>query len=640
VGQPFWNVPHPRNPAFTGRKDTLSDLRARLTRRGRTALAQAISGLGGIGKTQAAVEYAYRHRGDYQAVLWLNAETPAELKAGCGEIARRMDLPYPKDDLDRAVETLKGWLKDNTGWLLILDNADEPATLEHFLPEAGHGHVLITTQAHDLQVLGIPDPVELPNLPPGDATEFLLKRCDRQDAPAGDREAAGELARALDGLPLALEQAAAYIMNRQTTFRSYLEGYGHRGLKLLEAHAPALGSHPVSVVKTWSANFEAVEEESPATADVLRFSAFLAPDNIPIELISQGAPDLGALVVAAFAEAVGDPLVVNDLLQPLARFSLIRINVEAEVYSIHRLVQEVLKDTMDQPTRRQWRERAVRAASRAFPPVEYVNWSRCERLLPHALAAVSGLGRDEGQIEEAGRLLNVAADYLATRGQYTEAEPLAREAVGIFRTTLGERHPAYAISLNDLAWLYRVMGRHAEAEPLAEEAVGIFRTALGERHPAYAASLDNLAWLYRETGRHAEAEPLLVEAIEIRRTALGERHPDYAISLHNLAWLYRSMGRHAEAEPLAREAVGIFRTALGERHPAYAASLFNLEWLYLQLGRHAEAEPLAEEAVGIFTALGERHPAYAASLFNLEWLYHTHGPARRSRIARPTGLAR
>ena len=671
MGRPIWNVPHRQNPAFTGRGEVFAALRERLTGSGRTALAQAISGLGGIGKTQTAVEYAYRYRDQYQAVLWLNAESPLALKAGCGELARRMQLPHPEEDLDQAVSALKDWLETHSGWLLILDNADDPAMLGPFLRDAGQGHILLTSRAQDFQDLGILEPVELPKLPIEEATEFMLHRCGRQEAE--ERDAARELARELDGLPLALEQAAAYIHETKAPFRRYLDGYRRRGLALLQARGPALGGYPESVVSTWAANFDTVQEQSPAAADVLRFSAFLAPDVIPFELLARGAHQLGPSVQQALAggpsraesdqteglrsrprantsflgrllllarlvfrrsrgvnprrvESNGDPLLVHDLLRPLGRFSLARIDGHGETYSIHRLVQEVLKAAMDDATRHLWAERAVRAVDQAFPPVEYDHWPLCDRLLPHALAVASWIERDRPEFAEAGRLLNQTAFYLYDRGQYAEAEPLYKEAMEIHRTALGEEHPAYATSLNNLAVLYDAMGRHADAEPLYKQATEIRRTALGEEHPAYADSLNNLAMLYDAMGRHADAEPLYKQAMEIRRTALGEGHPAYADSLNNLAELYRAMGRHADAEPLYKQAMEIYRISLGERHPAYADSLNNLAELYRAMGRHADAEPLYKQATEIRrTALGEEHPAYADSLNNLAELYRAMG---------------
>ncbi len=628
MGQAFWNVPHPRNLSFTGREAEIAGLRERLARKRKTALAQAISGLGGIGKTQTAVEYAYRYRDEYKAVLWLNAESPLSLKTGCGDIARQLPLPHDEKDLDQAAAAVKYWLGTHPDWLLILDNADDPTVLdlERFLPTNHAGHILITSRAQDFQHLGILDPVELGELPIEDATAFLLLRCGREGADEAERGAAREQAGELDGLPLALEQAAAYIVATRATFQRYLEGYRTGGLARLEARRPALGRYPKSVATTWAANFAAVQADSEAAADVLRLSSFLAPDAIPFEILTRGVSQLGPALEAALSRAEGDPLVVNDVLQALGRFSLIRIDGERETFGIHRMVQEVLKDAMADDPRRLWAERAVRAVNQAFPNVEYANWPLCDRLLPHAIAVACWIERDRMVFPAAGRLPNQTAYYLTDRAQYAEAEPLYKQSMEIDRTALGERHPDYATSLNNLAELYHKMARRTEAEPLYKQAMEIRRTALGERHPDYATSLNNLAWLYYETGRHADVEPLFKQAMEICRTALGERHPRYATSLNNLAKLYYATGRNAEAEPLNKKAMEIYRTALGERHPDYAASLQNLAWLYYATGRHAEAEPLCKQAMEIDrTALGERHPDYAASLNNLAVLYRAMG---------------
>jgi tetratricopeptide (TPR) repeat protein len=626
VCRPRWTVPYPRNEFFQGREAIIAGLQKHLTQRRKAALAQAISGLGGIGKTQTAVEYAYRYRDRYNAVLWLNAESTLGLKTRFAELAALLDLPYPEKDVDAAVLAVKDWLKTETRWLLILDNADDPGLLTPFLPEAEHGHILITSRAQDFQDLGIMDPVGLEELSIDDATAFLLHRCGRQDADAAERAAATDLARELDGLPLALEQAAAYIVERRATFRRYLESYRTRGLRLVEERLSALGRYTKSVATTWTANFEAVEVESPAAADVLRFSAILASDAIPFELLAGGASQLGPPVEQALTGAAENPLLIHDLLGPLGRFSLIRSDGHTEVYSIHRMVQEVLKAGMDDATRRLWAERAVRAVNQAFPVVKYENWSLYGRLLPHALAIADWIKHDSMKFEEAGRLLNETAYYLHERGQYPEAQPLLEQAMAIRRETLGERHPSYATSLNNLAGLYGAMGRHAEAQPLYLQATEISRTALGERHPDYATSLNNLAELYRAMGRYAEAQPLYLQATAIRREALGERHPDYADSLNNLALLYRAMGRHAEAQPLYQQAMAIRRETLGERHPDYADSLNNLAGLYGAMGRHAEAEPLYLQAMVIRReALGERHPDYANSLNNLAGLYGAMG---------------
>jgi tetratricopeptide (TPR) repeat protein len=624
---PFWNVPYPRNPFFTGRDKVVAELWEQLSKGNSAPVAQVITGLGGIGKTQTAVEYAHRYRDKYKAVLWLNADSTPDLKAGYGELARQLQLPHEETDLDQSVHALLQWLATQVGWLLVFDNADDPALLKSFIPTTEHGHILLTSRANDFQDLGIIKPVELRELPVEDATSFLLSRCHRQEAGAEERDAAERLAGELDGLPLALEQAAAYIAaSKGTKFRSYLESYQSEGLKRLEARHPALGKYPRSVVSTWIANFDAVEKESRTAADVLRLSSFLAPDTIPFGLLTKGASELGPQVRDTLAMTGGDPLVVNDLLQPLGRFSLIRIDGHAETFSIHRVVQDVLRDAMHDTDRRVWAERTVRAVNRAFPMVAYCNWPSCGRLLPHALAVAYLIKQYRMEFPEAGQILHQVAVYLRERGQYGEVEPLFLQAMEIRRAALGEHHPDYAESLNDLAELYREMGRFADAEPLYERAAEIRRTALGEYQPGYAESLNDLAELYSQMGRLAEAEPLYERAAEIRRTALGEHHPDYAESLNDLAELYKEMGRFADAEPLYERAAEIRRTALGEHHPDYAESLNNLAILCYTTGRLVQAETLYVKAAEIVrTTLGERHPRYATTLNNLAGLYSAMG---------------
>ncbi len=525
-----------------------------------------------------------------------------------------------------AEEALKVWLATQPGWLLILDNADDPALLMAFVPRTDNGHILITSRARNFQRLGIVKPVRLDELLVEDATAFLLHRCDRQDDDSEERRAAEELAHELDGLPLALEQTAAYIVDQNASLQDYLQSYRSRRLELIQYSSPAFGYYEKTVASAWAANFEAVEKESPAAADVLRLSAFLAPDAIPFELLIQGVSEIGTTVADKLSGVETNPLAINELLQPLGRFSLIHIDRVDRIYSIHRIVQEVLKASMDETASKLWAEYAVRATCRAFPKVEYGNWPLCNRLLPHARALTDMVLAARMRSSEAAQLLLMTGSYLYRQGQYVEAERLYKKALKINREMLGEHHPDYAASLNDLAMVYADMGRHAEAEPLYEEALAIRREALGERHPDYAQTLNNLATLYGQTDRGSEALTLVKEATAIRREALGERHADYAQSLNNLAAQYVSLGRYTEAEPLHQEAMEIRREVLGERHPHYAQSLNNLATLYFQTGRAEKAEPLFKEALEIRReSLGERHLAYTHPLNNLATLYDNLG---------------
>jgi tetratricopeptide (TPR) repeat protein len=465
-----WNVPYRRNPFFTGRDQVLTDLHEKLSQDSAAALTQAaaIAGLGGIGKTQTAVEYAYRYRADYTGVFWVRAESESSTISGFIEIARLLDLPE-KDakEVGESVQAVGRWLVSNEGWLLICDNADRPDELKPFLPIDPKGHILITSRAHVFH--GVAKPVHLLVLTPEAALEFLLKRVERQNYGVGERESAAELAKELGYLPLALEQAAAFISARSARFQAYLATYRKRRLELLSASKPLLGDYDESVATTWSMNFIEIEQTSAASSDLLRFSAFLDPDGIPLGLIWKSKQELGPRLGAELAGGEDDPLILDGLLEPLTRYSLIQRDTDHESYSIHRMVQEAIKSVMNERDRRAWSERTVLALNAAFPYVDYDKWPLCELLLPHA--AVTAKLVDEWDIEsgEAGRLLNQIGVYNTARGRYGDAEPLYKRALGVREKALGLDHPDVATSLNNLAELYRTKGKYEDAEPRMSE---------------------------------------------------------------------------------------------------------------------------------------------------------------------------
>ena len=230
---PLFTVPYPRHPCFKGRQDVLANLRQSLLGDKKAALTQVIRGLGGIGKTQTAVEYAYDNREHYQAVLWVKAATELEIRQDLADAARLLQLPHDETDLEDAVRALKLWLGRNSNWLLIFDNADHPERLKPFLPPTSEGHILLTSRASVFDSLGILSPIELPLLSIEDATEFLLERTRHDDRDDPEVESARELAHELGLLPLALEQAGAYIHELRLSFAAYLDRYRRRRLSIL-----------------------------------------------------------------------------------------------------------------------------------------------------------------------------------------------------------------------------------------------------------------------------------------------------------------------------------------------------------------------------------------------------------------------
>jgi len=627
-----WNVPYHRNPFFTGREDILARLHEVLTSDRSAALTQplAISGLGGIGKTQTAIEYAYRYRSDYQTVLWARADSYDALVSDFVSFAEAERLNLPEKDAHdqgRVVNAVKRWLNSHTNWLLILDDADDVVMVNDFIPLARKGHILLTTIAQSTGMTA--QRFELENMQPDEGALFLLRRARiigqdalLDNASADDRTNAHKIVQALDGLPLAIDQAAAYIEERRCSLAVYLDLYQKRSLELLKRRGRFVSNHPQPVATTWSLSFKMVQQANPAAVELLHLCAFLHPDAIPEEIITEGAPDLGSVLQSM----ASDPFDLNEAIGDLLGFSLVHRDPTAKTLSIHRLVQAVLKDGMDESTQQMWAERTVRAVNRTFPNVEFKKWPHCQRYLLHAQACATYIEQWNMAFPEAARLLSQAGIYLRERAQYKQAEPLLTRALTIQENIDGPKHPDVAITLNNLALLYQEQGQYEQAEPLIRRALAIQEEVLGPEHPDTASSLNNLARLYQAQGKYAEAEPLLKRALAIREQRLGTDHPDTASSLNNLARLYRAQGKYAEAEPLYQRALAIREQQLGTDHPDTAQSLNNLAELYQAQKKYAEAEPLLKRALATREQqLGTDHPDTATSLNNLARLYQDQG---------------
>lgn len=372
--QTIWNVVYRRNPFFTGREEVLTHLHNMLhsEKVGAPTQAQALCGLGGIGKTQTAIEYAYRFHGEYQTVLWAQAETYDVLWADFVKLAAVLHLSVRHaQDQGQAVEAVKHWLNDNTGWLLILDNVEDLGLIEEFTPAGGKGHILLTTRIQSTRTFA--HRIELEQMEPDDGALFLLRRALRierdaslEQASVADRTVAREISQLMGGLPLALDQAGAYVEETACSLSNYLERYQRRRAALLNLRDLRGGSrtdHPQSVSATFTLSFELLERAHPAAADLLRLCAFLHPDAIPEEILTEGAPALGPIL----QHVAADPFLFDAAIAALRTYSLLRRNPNTKTLTLHRLVQAVLKDSMDAETQHLWAERAVQAINRAFP---------------------------------------------------------------------------------------------------------------------------------------------------------------------------------------------------------------------------------------------------------------------------------
>ena len=468
----IWNVPYPRNPFFLGRDTELAQVRRHLQDGQATALSQpqAINGLGGIGKTQLALEYAYRYHQDYQMVLWARAESTEALISSYVTIASLLHLPEREaKEQDITVQAVKIWLQTHRGWLLILDNADELTLLADFLSPNFEGHLLLTTRAAATGRLARPLPIA--TFPPSHGALFLLRRAallgpfaELSQASGEDRELALQISQELGGLPLALDQAGAYLEETGIRLAEYYHIYQHRRSDLLQRRGGLVADHPAPVATTWSLSFEKVEEKNPAAADLLRLCAFLSPDAIPEEIISDGASDLGT----ALRPVAADAFRLNAAIEVVRRYSLLQRNRETKMLSMHRLVQAVLIERMTQRTQRQWVQRAVCAINRVFPRNvdEVGTWPQCQRYLSQAQVCATLIAHYNITVPQAPHLLNRAGHYLHFHAQYEQAKLLYQCALTICERVLGPEHPDTAVTLHHLAWLYRDQEQYEQAEPV------------------------------------------------------------------------------------------------------------------------------------------------------------------------------
>ena len=461
----YENIP-PQTACFVPKQQEIDALLERLQQYPCVAL----SGLGGIGKTQTAIAVARRLAEQYDYILWLSAEDIRFAGTGLRLLVDALNLPGVNPEQgDTYLQALRIWLRsdDSKNWLLVVDNADEPESLREFFDSlhTPRGKVLLTTRAHASRLACLnlhPEAVvEAQRMTEAEAVEFLFERTGKPRNPQTEQRARA-IAKRLGYLPLAMEQAGAYLTQTQAPLQDYLQLYDQKRREWDQRYKPQMGNYPATVGTTWLINIEQVQRKSPPSVALLQLLAFFDSERIPLWLVQVIAYQMkprGCLALVGLLERIGlNESAMSEALAQLISYSLVGYDgyIEREgeqvPYScaVHRLVQEVVRDNLG-AEQAQWVGQLLHAYSEIAPDPEMpAEWERWREMLPHLFATLERATalkvKPRLQAYLQAYLLNQAGLFLHYQGRYGEAEPLYQQALAIMRERLGEQHP-YTITV-------------------------------------------------------------------------------------------------------------------------------------------------------------------------------------------------
>jgi tetratricopeptide (TPR) repeat protein len=572
-----------RNPTFSGRGDLLEGLHASLRAGSAAAVVPtgAVHGLGGVGKTELALEFAHRFRSDNDVVWLVPAELPTSATAALAELAGRLGVGKVADQ-SAMVAGLFDLLRQRDRWLLVYDNAERPDRLVGLLPPGGGGHILVTSRWSAWG--GRASPLRLGVLARDESVAFLAERTGFDDQAGLHR-----LAELLGDLPLALEEAAAFLEEAGAGLDEYLGLVRDRARELfgldqaLEDEDEHRDRRRVATV--WSVSLDRVREEAPAAEALLSLCAFLAPE------IPRGLPrEQPQVLPDELARVVSDPLAYNRMLALVGRYSL--ATVDPTTLGLHRLVQAVIQVRLGEQGERTWAAAATGLLRGSFPNEswEVANWPTCERLLPQVLSVGGHARRLSVAGEQAGWLLDRASTYLRERGLYRQARPVAERALAVTEAALGPQAAEVAWRYDGLGRVLRELGDLGGARVQSERALAIGEAALDADHSDVAVWRGNLGMVLRALGDLAGAKEQLERALEIGEAALDPNDPDMAIQRSNLGSALRALGDLAGAKEQLERALEIGEAALGPDHPDVATFRGNLNAVLREFQGESSAE--------------------------------------------------
>ncbi|HEV3295732.1 MAG TPA: FxSxx-COOH system tetratricopeptide repeat protein, partial [Streptosporangiaceae bacterium] len=607
----------PRPVFLAGREELLAELEARLTGGGDAGpRVMALTGLGGAGKSSVALEYAHRYLAEVGVAWQLPAEDPAVLAAGFGELAAQLGAADGGDP----VAAVHGALAASpAAWLLVFDNAPDRGSVAPFVPPAGPGQVLITSRN---QIWPPGQAVEVPVLDPQVAAEFLVGRTGDPD-----QRAALDLAGELGGLPLALEQAAAYVQASGESLAGYLASFRQRRADLLGRGEPT--GYPQTVATTWRLAFEDLAQATPGAAGLLRLLAFCAPEAIPLRLLLQPRPGLagpfGEQVAPVLTPLLEDPLEAGDAIAALRRYSLISPPADGSV-SVHRLVQAVTADQMPAELASQWRQAAAALIEAAIPADTELPgiWSVCAALLPHAQAALH---------VTSGGMWRVAM-YLGASGSYAAARDLFRVIADAHweDDAYGAEHRDTLAARQELARLTGLAGDVVAARDQYAALLPVRERVLGPEHRDTLTTRGDLARWTGAAGDPAAARDQFAALLPVRERVLRPEHRDTLTTRGDLASGTGAAGDPAAARDQFAALLPVRERVLGPEHAAALSDRGNLaRWT----GEAGDAAAARDQFAALLLVhervLGPEHPDTLTTRGNLASFTGDAGDATAAR---------
>lgn len=618
---PIWKV-RPRSGTFYGRSEALEDLRDRLSADLTVRRPQVLHGLGGMGKTQLAIEYAHRFAADYDVVWWISADEPGSVREGLGQLARAMDLPTA-NNLEENVASVLDRLRrgePHSRWLIVLDNAEDPEALQDLIP-GGTGHVLITSRNQDWIRYA-------PKMEIGVFTRpesLALLRGEVAGLTAADADRVAEI---LGDLPLALAQAAAYLTLSATSVDDYIELLQSQLAQVLDPESP-VANYPKTAAATWLLAVDRLRSESPGAAAVLEISSFLAPEPIPVSILSG---QRFTEVMRQYDPLLRDQQLQNQLFRRIAQYALARHDLATNSFLMHRLVQVVVRESIgERQEEMRAKARELLAAADPGDPDKPANWPQYAEIWPHARATRLAESLDDQERNLTYNLIRYRyreGDYTRSRefaeaalaqwpsedeltlrvrlqvanvqratAHYAEARTTDEEVLAAFERRLGEDHLYTLMAARGLAADMRISGEYDRARKRDELTVDRFTQAYGESHPQTLQTENNLAVSLRLSGDFRKAAQLDEHIYYSRLQQFGSRDPDTLVSGAQFGRALRDIGELEQSKELLTTTLALQQEVRPDDHWETLRTAAYLASTVRQLGQFRDAHEVAEDTL-------------------------------------------